>query len=362
MDITRRVSTPWHGLRLRSWNHWLSAAVLLVVVSLPQASPPALAGASPNGEVAGLKAKFVNVHGIRTRYYEYGQGEPLVLIHGGGWNGGSSANNWSKNIPGLAKRFHVYAFDRLGSGMTDNPKNDDDYNYPGEVRFVYDFLQTMNLRQVHLVGHSAGGALSFFFAIAHPEMVKTLVMVADGPADPHFGKTKLDLFVENCLKEGKIPAWKCRPLGLAYRPEVAWDEEYWATDDYLRNLPKSLETASKLKAGAGEPLRTQQYQSWLKSQWDRARNDGVLQMPILMYRAKQDALDWQADDITSQMHQGLAMYDILSAKNVNVKMIVIDNAGHFMYREYPALFNQDIINFIDYWDHHPVEASTKTTR
>ena len=44
--------------------------------------PPA--PVSPNAEVAGLKAKFIDVQGVRTRYYEYGQGEPLVLVHGGG--------------------------------------------------------------------------------------------------------------------------------------------------------------------------------------------------------------------------------------------------------------------------------------
>jgi hypothetical protein len=38
----------------------------------------------PNGEVDGLTAKFVDVNGVRTRYYDYGQGETIVLLHGGG--------------------------------------------------------------------------------------------------------------------------------------------------------------------------------------------------------------------------------------------------------------------------------------
>ena len=118
---------------------------------------------SPDGSIAGLKASFVNVGGIRTRYYEAGRGEPIVLLHGEGWSGHSSANVWSKNIQGLGKQFHVLAPDRLGSGMTDNPKDDKDYNYLGEVEHIYQFIQVMKLGKVNLVGHSAGGAVAFYY-------------------------------------------------------------------------------------------------------------------------------------------------------------------------------------------------------
>ena len=65
------------------------------------------AATSEDGGVAGLKPKFGDVAGIRTRYYEMGQGEPMLLIHGGGWASSSNANNFSTVIPGLANRFHV---------------------------------------------------------------------------------------------------------------------------------------------------------------------------------------------------------------------------------------------------------------
>ncbi len=79
---------------------------------------------SQTGSIDGLEAKFIDVKGVRTRYYEAGQGEPMVLVHGEGWSGHSSANTWSKNIPGLSKRFHVFAVDKLASGMTGNPLDD----------------------------------------------------------------------------------------------------------------------------------------------------------------------------------------------------------------------------------------------
>ena len=55
----------------------------------------------------GLQAKFIDAGGVRTRYYDQGNGEPMVLVHGTGFSGVASANTWSLNIPGLSARFHV---------------------------------------------------------------------------------------------------------------------------------------------------------------------------------------------------------------------------------------------------------------
>ena len=59
---------------------------------------------------------------FRTRYYDAGQGDPIVMIHGGFTAGSSTANVFSRNIPALAKRFRVIAPDRLGCGLTGNPR------------------------------------------------------------------------------------------------------------------------------------------------------------------------------------------------------------------------------------------------
>jgi pimeloyl-ACP methyl ester carboxylesterase len=133
---------------------------------------------APSAEVDGLKAKFIDVAGQRTRYYEYGQGEPLLLIHGGGRGTTSSANNFSPVIALLAKRYHVIAFDKSAAGMTDNPKDDDDLSYQGEVKHTYNLIQTLKLGPSHVVGHSSGGAVAFYLAVEHPDIVKTLTIVA----------------------------------------------------------------------------------------------------------------------------------------------------------------------------------------
>ena len=110
MKHTIDISDRFRARRSVRRTGWLTSAVrALTLLVLVGGHTDVFADANPDGSIAGLKAKFVDVKGVKTRYYEAGQGEPMVLVHGEGWSGHSSANTWSKNIPGLAKRFHVFA-------------------------------------------------------------------------------------------------------------------------------------------------------------------------------------------------------------------------------------------------------------
>jgi 2-hydroxy-6-oxonona-2,4-dienedioate hydrolase len=312
------------------------------------------AAVKPDASIGGLKAKFIEVSGVRTRYYEAGKGEPVVMIHGGSMAGSSTANVFSRNIPGLAKRFHVFALDRLASGMTGNPQGDKEYNYASEAEFVYRFIQTLKLGSVHLVGHSAGGGIALFMAIEHPDAVKTLVIIAAGPEDPTViaGPTKLDASLPKCPDQSQYEGLKCRVTILAWLP-TTFDEEYWAADAFMASQPKTKEARTKLNAGAGEPLRTKEFPAYREKMLNRVKDDGVLQMPVLLYAAKNDVLDWGVNDPTAKLQRELALFDILAAKNTKVRMVIQNNAGHFMYREYPEQFNQDLVGFIDYWRQYP---------
>jgi len=62
--------------------------------------------------------------------------------------------------------------------------------------------------------------------------------------------------------------------------------------------------------------------------------------------AEQDVLDWGKADPTSKMRGQLGLFDIIGAKNAKVKMVILNEAGHFPYREYPEQFNQAVREFL----------------
>jgi pimeloyl-ACP methyl ester carboxylesterase len=304
---------------------------------------------APNAAVAGLTPKFVDVAGVPTRYYEYGAGEPVVLVHGGGRGTTSSANNFSPVIPLLAERFHVYAVDKSAAGMTGNPLDDADLGPRGEVEHMYQFLRTMGLDQAHLVGHSSGGALMFYLAVAHPEVVRTLTVVAHGPGMPPAGDgpTRHDLAEEaQCgAPQTTYEGRKCRLELLAHQPET-FDEEFIRADGWMADQPKSQEARAKY-AAMDPAARRAGYVAYRQQMWDRARA-GAVTVPTLIYAAKQDTLSWDADDPHAMMRGELEFFDILGANNPRVQMILINEAGHFPYREHPEQFAADLVHFIEF--------------
>jgi 2-hydroxy-6-oxonona-2,4-dienedioate hydrolase len=339
MTIMQRPLGP-HGLGTRSqWIGWLLLAALALGMWLMM--PVGSAGAAEDGSVAGLTPKFVDVNGVRTRYYEAGAGEPMVLVHGEGFSGHSSANAWSKNLAGLGKRFHVYAFDKLASGLTGNPRDDKDYNIQGEIEHAYQFIKTMGLGKVHLVGQSRGAGLVFFFAVAHPEMVRTLVMIDSVTASPVGPTTSREEAIGNCPKDPDWVEWRCRLRAISYLPDVAFDDAYFAAGRFMADQPKSHETVAKMKAGAGQPLRSQ-FNDWKKSVHERIMAQPVLMMPMLIY--------WGFNDPSAVLARGHALYGVVAKQNPKVRMFTVNQAGHFHFREYPDEFNTNVINFVDFWE------------
>ena len=118
--------------------------------------------------------QYTQVKGHRIRYWTQGEGaSTVVLLHGIS----CSVLEWEHNIAALAQTHQVVALDLLGCGLSDKPV-DADYDMQAQARFVFDFMDTMGLTSVHLVGNSMGGRIAMECAAMQPERVKSLVLSA----------------------------------------------------------------------------------------------------------------------------------------------------------------------------------------
>src|SRR5512139_2792473 len=137
--------------------------------------------------------KFIDVDGIRTRYFEAGSGPPLVLFHGGHFGSHDAADcaeDWSLNFAELSQWAHVVAVDKIGQGFTDNPKKDEDYTMSTVVQHAYNFLRTLGLYNVHPVGHSRGAYLVARLVIEHPELCTSCILVDTNTLAPGISKNE----------------------------------------------------------------------------------------------------------------------------------------------------------------------------
>jgi 4,5:9,10-diseco-3-hydroxy-5,9,17-trioxoandrosta-1(10),2-diene-4-oate hydrolase len=112
-------------------------------------------------------------------YLEQGSGQPIVLVHGSGPGAGGHAN-FSANIGVLAEAgFRVLVPDLIGFGWSSKP-DDMDYTLDMFVETFRQFLDHVGIDKAVLVGNSLGGAVVMGFALAYPERVSKLVLMAPG--------------------------------------------------------------------------------------------------------------------------------------------------------------------------------------
>jgi 4,5:9,10-diseco-3-hydroxy-5,9,17-trioxoandrosta-1(10),2-diene-4-oate hydrolase len=96
--------------------------------------------------------KDIEVLGHRVRYWEAGEGDPIVLVHG---FSGSAPFEWAPVIPGLAERNRVIALQVIGFAPSEQP--DIAYTTEALVRHLGAFMHALKLENITLVGESFGG-------------------------------------------------------------------------------------------------------------------------------------------------------------------------------------------------------------
>lgn len=128
-------------------------------------------------EAARRQVDWVGRHhrigGESIHYMEAGQGEPLLLVHGFfAWS-----FTWRKNLPALGERFHTYAVDLRGWGLSQRGSTLA-YGLDAQADLLAAFLNAMQIERAALMGHSMGGEIALRFALRHPDRLKGMVLVS----------------------------------------------------------------------------------------------------------------------------------------------------------------------------------------
>jgi pyruvate dehydrogenase E2 component (dihydrolipoamide acetyltransferase) len=147
--------------------------------------------AGQEAEAEGVKPRDIEVAGRRLRYLDLGEGDgvPVLLVHGFG----ADLNTWLFTQPALAARRRAFALDLPGHGGSAREVG------AGDVESLTDAaegaLGALGVEQVHLVGHSMGGAIAASLATRRPERVASLTLIASAGLGPEINASFIDGFV-----------------------------------------------------------------------------------------------------------------------------------------------------------------------
>ena len=115
---------------------------------------------------------LIDVRGLPTWYAEYGDGDPLVYLHGGF----SSSREFARVREAYAERFHVFTPDRRGHGHT--PDVPGPFSYERYAEDAVAFLDEVVGGPAHLVGYSDGAITALLVGLSRPDLVRRMVLIS----------------------------------------------------------------------------------------------------------------------------------------------------------------------------------------
>jgi len=122
-------------------------------------------------DMLNFSSGYSEVNGLRMYYEIYGQGKPIVLIHGGG---STIQTNFEKVIPLLAKNRKVIAVELQVHGRTSD--RNADLSFEQDADDIATLLKNLNIDKAYFFGFSNGGTTTLQIAIRHPEIVDKIIL------------------------------------------------------------------------------------------------------------------------------------------------------------------------------------------
>jgi pimeloyl-ACP methyl ester carboxylesterase len=184
--------------------------LLALVIIMLTASP--LYGQKVKPSASG----YVPVNGIKVYYEVYGEGKPVVLLHGAFM---TIDMNWGQLIPELSKNRKVIAIELQGHGHT--PFSDRKLSHATLAADVKGVMDELKIDKADVIGYSFGGAVAYQFAIQSPERLNKMVIIS-----ATYKSTGWIPEVNNAFKGMKPDLFINSPMQAAY-DAVAPDKTKW---------------------------------------------------------------------------------------------------------------------------------------
>ncbi len=246
------------------------------------------------------------LNGIDIYYEDHGSGYPVVLTHGYA----SSSRMWEGQIDALAQRYWLITWDMRGHGRTDSPEAQEAYSEAATVEDLRQLLGQLAIREAVIGGLSLGGYMSLAFYLAHPEMVRALILCDTGPG-----------YRNPQAREG----WN----QTAYRRAEAFEQQ--GLDALGRSAEVQMaRSVHRSAAGLAKAARG------MLAQFDSRVIESLehIKVPTLLIVGANDTPFLNATDY-------------MASKIPNVRKVVIPDAGHAANIDQPEKFNEAVLSFLD---------------
>jgi pimeloyl-ACP methyl ester carboxylesterase len=113
---------------------------------------------------------YIEANGLKVYYEHYGEGEPLLLVHGGT----ATSQSWASHLPAFTEHFEVFTPDSRGHGRTDNPAGELGYRVMADD--LASLIDALGLQRPLVLGYSDGGQIALELGLCYPGLARALVL------------------------------------------------------------------------------------------------------------------------------------------------------------------------------------------
>jgi len=256
---------------------------------------------------------FIRINNVDLYYEVHGKGDALLLISGLA----SDSQCWQGVLQRLAKHHTVIVFDNRGVGKS-SVASSQSITISQMVDDVFELLEKLGIKRASILGHSMGGFVALEFAKRYPKNVKNLILVATSSKNSIRNKYLFRDWAESYrVGEGSLEIW--------FRNLFYWIFSKNFFDD------KSMLEESLKQAINNPNLQTRESfnaQVEAINSFDVTAYLGEIKTRTLILTGSEDLLF--SNTIPLQ----------------NSKHIVINEAAHAIFVEYPREFNEAVLDFL----------------
>jgi len=237
---------------------------------------------------------YANINGIRIYYALYGQGSPVILLHGGLAN----SDYWGNQIGALAPYHTVIVMDSRGHGRSSRDARP--YGYDLMTDDVVALMDTLRVPNADIVGWSDGGILGLDLAIRHPDRVG-----------------RIFAFAANTVPSGVKQGVEKNPTFAAFIARTRL--EYAAYSPAPKDYDRFVAQISKM--------------------WESQPNWSSAQLRAI--RAQVLIADGDHDEAIKREHT-----QYIAATIPGAGLLILPNTSHFAFLQDPDLFNYAVLHFL----------------
>lgn len=247
------------------------------------------------------------LNGIEIDYEVSGSGSAVLLTHGYS----ATRRMWDLQHRAIGDRYRVISWSMRGHGQTEGPADPAQYSAELTVADMRGLLQHLGVERAVVGGLSLGGYVSLAFYLAHPQMVRALVICDSGPGYRN--------------AEARA-AWNQRAH------ERAAELEAHGLDALSGRSREMCESVSYHRSAQGLAHAAR----GMLAQRDSRVIDGLptIRVPTLIVVGDQD-------------QPFLAPCEYMAKKIPGARLEVIRGAGHSANLDQPEVFNRVLLDFLD---------------